>query len=126
GWPTMGGEWVPAAIWDPALGWRNLFENPALVQFVHRMVGYLLAVFAIVVWLRARRSPHPVTRGAYTVMLAAVAVQVGLGIMNVIHASPLPLALAHQLGAVALFTLILRARHNARYPFETSVRGTVR
>ena len=126
GWPTMGGEWIPAAIWDPVLGWRNLFENPALVQFIHRMIGYLLAIFAVVVWLRARRSPHPVTRGAYTVMLVAVAVQVGLGIVNVIHASPLHAALTHQLGAVALFALILRARHHARYPFETSVRGTVR
>ncbi len=126
GWPTMGGEWIPSLIWDAALGWRNLFENPALVQFVHRMVGYLLAIFAVVVWLRARRSPHPVTRGAFTVMLVAVAVQVGLGIMNVIHASPLALALTHQLGAVALFALIIRARHHARYPHETSVRGTIR
>ncbi|MFC3571450.1 heme A synthase [Paracoccus simplex] len=126
GWPTMGGEWIPAAIWDAALGWRNFFENPALVQFIHRMTGYLLAMFAVVVFLRARRSPHPVTRGAYVAMLVALAVQVLLGIMNVLHASPLPLALAHQIGAVALFTLILRARHHARYPYETSVRGTVR
>ena len=126
GWPTMGGEWIPAALWDAALGWRNLFENPALVQFTHRMVAYLLTVFAVVVFLRARRSPHPVTRGAYVVMIAAVAVQVILGIMNVLHASPLVLALAHQIGAVALFTLILRARHHARYPFETSVRGKIR
>ncbi|GEK69308.1 heme A synthase [Paracoccus denitrificans] len=126
GWPTMGGEWIPAEIWDATLGWRNFFENPALVQFIHRMTGYLLAVFAVVVFLRARRSPHPVTRGAYVAMLVALAVQVALGIMNVLHASPLPLALAHQIGAVALFTLILRARHHARYPYETSVRGTVR
>lgn len=126
GWPTMGGEWIPAAIWDGALGWRNFFENPALVQFIHRMAGYLLAIFAVVVWLRARRSPHPVTRGAFTVMIVMVAVQVGLGIMNVLNASPLPLALSHQLGAVALFTLIIRARFHARYPYETSVRGTIR
>ncbi|AUH34828.1 heme A synthase [Paracoccus tegillarcae] len=126
GWPTMGGEWIPTAIWDSTLGWRNFFENPALVQFIHRMTGYLLAIFAVVVWMRARRSPHPVTRGAFTVMLVMVAVQVGLGIMNVLHASPLLLALSHQLGAVALFALIIRARYNARYPFETSVRGTIR
>ncbi|MBC9245743.1 COX15/CtaA family protein [Paracoccus sp. 11-3] len=126
GWPTMGGEWIPAAIWEPALGWRNLFENPALVQFVHRMAGYLLAIFAVVVWIRARKSPHPVTRGAFTAMLVMVAVQVGLGIMNVLHASPLPLALIHQIGAIALFVLIIRARYNARYPYATSVRGTIR
>lgn len=124
GWPTMGGEWIPAAIWDSSLGWRNFFENPALVQFIHRMTGYLAAIFAVVVWLRARRSPHPVTRGAFTVMIVMMAVQIGLGIMNVLHASPLHLALTHQLGAVALFTLIIRARHHARYPHQISVRGT--
>ncbi|WP_022706341.1 heme A synthase [Paracoccus zeaxanthinifaciens] len=123
GWPTMGGEWIPDAIWDPVLGWRNFFENPALVQFIHRMTGYLVAIFAVVVWLRARRSPHPVTRGAFTVMIAAMAAQIGLGIMNVVHASPLGLALAHQFGAVVLFAMILRARHHARYPIETSIRG---
>ncbi|MDM7459503.1 MAG: COX15/CtaA family protein [Paracoccus sp. (in: a-proteobacteria)] len=122
GWPTMGGEWIPAAIWDATLGWRNFFENPALVQFIHRMTGYLLAIFAVVVWLKARRSPHPVTRGAFTVMLAAMAVQIGLGILNVLHASPLFLALTHQFAAVVLVAMILRARHHARYPIETSIR----
>lgn len=126
GWPTMGGEWIPATIWDGTLGWRNFFENPALVQFIHRMTGYLLAIFAIVVWRRSRRSPHPVTRGAFNVMIVMLAVQVGLGIMNVVHASPLPLALVHQLGAIMLVSLIIRARFNARYPYETSVRGTIR
>lgn len=126
GWPTMGGEWIPAAIWDGTLGWRNFFENPALVQFIHRMTGYLLAIFAVVVWLRARRSPHPVTRGAFGVMIVAMAAQIGLGILNVIHASPLHLALAHQFGAVVLFAMILRARHHARYPIETSIRGASR
>ncbi|MDN5568144.1 MAG: COX15/CtaA family protein, partial [Paracoccus sp. (in: a-proteobacteria)] len=98
----------------------------ALVQFIHRMMGYLVAIFAVVVLLRARRSPHPVTRGAFTVMIVALAAQVALGIMNVMHASPLPLALTHQIGAVVLFSLILRARHHARYPIETSIRGTLR
>lgn len=126
GWPTMGGEWIPAAIWDGTLGWRNFFENPALVQFIHRMTGYLLAIFAVVVWLRARRSPHPVTRGAFSVMIVVMAAQIGLGILNVIHASPLHLALTHQFGAVVLFAMILRARHHARYPFETSIRGAIR
>lgn len=126
GWPKMGGEWIPAAIWDATLGWRNFFENAATVQFSHRTVGYLLAVFAVVVWLRARRSPHPVTRGAFTAMIAAVALQIALGIVTVIHGAPLGEALAHQFGAVVLFVLIIRARHHARYPYETSVRGTIR
>lgn len=126
GWPQMGGEWFPDTAFDLAPIWHNFFENAGLVQFIHRMIGYLVAIFAVVVWLRARRSPHAVTRGAYSLMLAMVALQAVLGIMNVIHASPLHLALTHQIGAVALFTLIIRARFNACYPYETSVRGTIR
>jgi len=126
GWPKMGGEWFPARAFELEPLWRNFLENPGLVQFIHRIVGYLLAVFAVVVWLRARRSPHPVTRAAFTVMLVMMAVQIALGIVTVVHAAPLPLALAHQIGAVALVTLIVRARHYARWPVETSLREAAR
>lgn len=126
GWPKMGGEWFPARAFELEPLWRNFLENPGLVQFIHRLVGYLVAVLAVIVWLRARRSPHPVTRGAFAAMLVMVAAQIGLGILNVIHAAPLPLALIHQIGAVVMFVLILRARFHARYPYETSVRGTLR
>ena len=126
GWPRMGGEWFPATAFDLVPLWHNFFENAGLVQFIHRMIGYLVFAFAIGVWFKARKSPHAQTRKSYSLMLAMVLLQVVLGIMNVIHASPLHLALTHQIGAVALFTLIIRARHHARYPYETSVRGTIR
>ena len=126
GWPKMGGEWFPQTAFDLSPIWHNFFENGGLVQFIHRMIGYSVLAFAVVVWMRARRSPHRATRGAYGLMLAMVVLQVVLGITTIIHASPLHLALSHQVGAVALFTLILRARHHACYPYETSVRGTIR
>ena len=123
GWPKMGGEWLPARAFELEPLWRNFVENPALVQFIHRLVGYAVALMAVGLWMRARRSPHPVTRGAVLAVLVAVAVQLGLGILAVIHGAPLPLALAHQLGAVALFTLIVRARFHARWPVEASLRA---
>ena len=48
--------------------------------------------------------------------MAMLAAQVVLGILTVLHAAPLPLAIVHQLGAVALFALIVRARFAALYP----------
>lgn len=126
GWPKMGGQWFPDTAFELTPIWHNFFENPGLVQFIHRMIGYLVLIFAAVVWSRSRRSPHPTTRAAYSVMLAMVLLQVALGIANVMHASPLHMALTHQLGAVALFVLVIRARFNACYPYETSVRGTIR
>jgi len=129
-WPLMNGSFFPAdAFYVPdgqggsAALWRAFFENPGLVQFIHRMAGYLLAAFAVVVALRGRKSVHAATRSAATMMLAMMAVQVALGIVTVLHAAPLALGLAHQLGAVALFVLILRLRHAAQYPTVQSLRG---
>ena len=78
--------------------------------------AYLLAILAIVVWRRARRSPHAATRFAGNAMLAMLALQVLIGIMTALYSAPLPIALVHQLGAVALWVLILRLRFLARYP----------
>ena len=124
-WPLMGETFFPAdAFYIPEGGavWRAFFENPGLVQFMHRMVGYLLAAYGLVVWLKARKSVHPTTAGAFGAMALMLAVQVTLGILTVLHAAPLSLALIHQLGAAALFVLILRARHRARYPLVTAIR----
>ncbi len=125
-WPLMGAGFFPADAFylpDGGPAWRAFFENPGLVQFIHRMAGYLLFAAGIIVWLAARRSAHAATRGAFAMMLAMLAAQVALGIVTVLHAAPLALGLAHQLGAVALWVLVLRARHRALYPVVQSIRG---
>ncbi|WP_116082208.1 heme A synthase [Tropicimonas sp. IMCC34011] len=122
-WPLMAGGFFPPYPLDLEPVWRNFLENPGLVQFIHRMVGYLVAAFAVVVWLRARRSPHPRTRGAGGLMAGVMALQVLLGILTVIYGAPWQLAILHQLCAVAFFVSILRLRFLAGYPAATSLRG---
>ncbi len=122
-WPLMGGRVLPP---DPLLlepAWRNLFENPGLVQFLHRIAGYLLFAFGVVVWLRGRRSAHRATQFAFNASFAALSLQIGLGIMTVLYGAPWQIAILHQLLAVALWALILRARFLAAYPVAASVRG---
>ncbi len=70
-WPLMGDSFFPADAFhvpDGGATWRAFFENPGLVQFMHRMAGYLLAAFGLALWLRSRRSAHPDTRAAFSVM----------------------------------------------------------
>lgn len=123
-WPLMGGQVIPPnpMLLEPA--WRNFFENPGLVQFIHRCVGYLLFAFGVVVWLRGRGSAHPNTRFAFNAAFAALSVQVVLGIVTVIYGAPLHIAIVHQLMAVVVWVAILRARFLSAYPIATSVRGT--
>ena len=122
-WPLMAGGLLPPGPLSLDPVWRNFFENDGLVQFIHRMVGYLLFVFGLVVWWRARRSPNGVTRTAFSWMAVMLFGQMVLGIVTVMSMAPIQLALLHQLGAVLLWTLILRARFLARYPVAQSVRG---
>ncbi len=125
-WPLMGETFFPAdAFYLPEGGPKVLafFENPGLVQFSHRIVGYLVLLMALYTWWRGRGSAHPATVRAFDWMAAMAFGQVVLGIVTVVHAAPLSLGLIHQLGAVILWVLILRARHRATYPVVQSVRG---
>jgi len=125
-WPLMQGQFFPPNAFSITPVWRNFFENPGLVQFMHRMAGYLLFAFAVVVWLRGRRSAHPDTRMAFHLMMAAIAGQIVLGIVTVLNAAPVHIAIWHQVLAVVLWVLILRARFLSAHPIPTSVRGKIR
>jgi cytochrome c oxidase assembly protein subunit 15 len=127
-WPDMNGQFFPAdAFYVPGGGgvWHAFFENPGLVQFMHRMAGYLLFAFGIVVWLRGRQSAHAATRGAFHAVMAMMVAQMVLGIITVLTAAHMHIAITHQIGAVILWVLIIRARHLSVYPVAGSIaKGT--
>lgn len=123
-WPLMGGQVFPTSAFILEPWWRNIFESPGLVQFVHRIVGYALLAFAAVVWLRGRKSTHPKTRTTFNIVFGILCAQIVLGIITVLYAAPVQIAIVHQLVAVFLWVMILRARFLSAYPVTTSIRGT--
>lgn len=123
-WPLMGGQVFPASAFVFEPWWRNLFESPGLVQFIHRVTGYLLFAFAVAVWLRGRRSAHANTRFAFNAVFAAMSLQIVLGIVTVLYGAPWQVAILHQFMAVVLWAFILRARFLSAFPIATSIRGS--
>lgn len=131
-WPDMNGQFFPADAFYVADGqggslpiWHAFFENAGLVQFMHRMAGYGLFAFGVVVWLRGRKSSHAVTRTAFHMVMGMMVLQVALGIWAVLTAAQLHVAITHQLGAVILWVLIIRARYLSQYPLAGSIaKGT--
>jgi cytochrome c oxidase assembly protein subunit 15 len=121
-WPLMAGGILPPEMWRIEPWWRNLFENPGTVQFIHRVVAYLLLGFAVMVWMRGRRSANRATRAAFSLAFAALCGQVLLGIMTVLYGAPWQVAIMHQLLAVIAWVLILRARFLCQYPMTQSLR----
>lgn len=122
-WPTMGGQILPPGAFALEPIWRNFFENPGLVQFIHRLSAYLLFAFAIAVWVATRKSPNAETRFAFNMMFASFCLQMVVGVVTVLYAAPLYIAIGHQTLAVLVWVLILRARYLAAYPKAQSVRS---
>jgi cytochrome c oxidase assembly protein subunit 15 len=123
-WPLINGAFVPSGLGEASPWYLNLFENPLTVQFDHRMLGYsvVLASLAQLSWLALRRAPQPLLGSAMTLALLGV-LQATLGVWTLLLAVPIPLGLAHQAGAIAVFATALyhfwlsrRARSAAAAP----------
>ena len=110
--PLMDGHWIPEVIFMQTPLWRNFFENIATVQFNHRLLATLVFIGVITLWVTARRYSLPAAvRTGLQLMLAAVVLQVGLGISTLLLHVPVSLAATHQAGALLLLTIALYTHH---------------
>ena len=113
--PLMNGRLVPPEIFSLDPWYLNFFSNMATVQFDHRLIAWLLAFLVSWFWLRVRRAavPQRAKLGAH-LLLVALAVQIALGIATLLLAVPIPLAAAHQAGALLVFSTALFVAHSLR------------
>jgi len=111
--PLMNGHLVPPGMLVIEPWYLNLFSNIATVQFDHRLIAWILAALVPLFWLRTRGA-SPRVRLAASLLLAALALQIALGIATLLAVVPVPLAAAHQAGAILVFTAALLAAHALR------------
>jgi cytochrome c oxidase assembly protein subunit 15 len=112
-WPLMGDTFVPAGLYEMDPVWRSIFEDITTVQFNHRMFAYLIVV--LVLTFAAKALKQGVSGGARLCVFALIAllvVQVTLGISTLLFYVPVPVAAAHQIGAVALLSASLFISHS--------------
>ena len=113
--PLMDGSFVPAGYAQFQPFWRNWFENIPAVQFDHRLLAETTAAAVLLLWLLGRRGSLPhAARLALHALLAAAALQFALGVSTLLLVVPVPLAAAHQAGAVLLLTAAIVFRHTLR------------
>ena len=94
------------------LWWRNMLENPSLVQLDHRILATttFTSIMALMAYSRTssavkRILPAACRKGMHGVVGFAC-LQVALGITTLLYLVPLPLASAHQAGALALLSWV--------------------
>ena len=123
-WPLMNGELLPSASFEYSPVWRNFFENPALVQFNHRMVAYLILVCIVIVWLRGRSSLFDNIRNSVTLAAIVILGQVILGIATVMSGAIWHGAILHQFAAMVTLYAIVKLQFVTRFPRAPSIRSS--
>ncbi|HEY4548636.1 MAG TPA: COX15/CtaA family protein [Pedomonas sp.] len=113
-WPLMGDSLVPPNMWEAALGWLNLAENGIVVQFIHRMIAYMLALVGVLWMVDGFRTGIESMKNRAMLFGIALAFQIVLGILTILHAVPIVLGVAHQGGAAVLLAAALFYAHRGR------------
>ena len=112
------GEWLPQADFAQAFQWhRELGRNaegellPAAaltaIHLVHRAGALVVALAVGLLAVTLRRRPGLKSVG--TAMLLVLALQISLGVTNVLASLPLPVAVGHNAGAALLLATLVIA-----------------
>ena len=111
-WPLMFGRLVPANLFSSL---SNIFESPQTIVFIHRWFAFTVFIAIAAFYFAARKQSHSVEiTSGLNWLLGLVVFQIILGILTVLLHVQLPIALAHQVGALSLFALLIYFIHRLR------------
>ena len=108
-WPLMEEQIIPTGLYSMTPWYMNMFENIMTVQFNHRVLAYVIGLTGLYIWFQLGKNDHHTVRRAGHLMMSAILVQVVLGILTLIYVVPVPLAAAHQAGALITLSCALFA-----------------
>jgi cytochrome c oxidase assembly protein subunit 15 len=118
-WPKMNGAWMPDNMFTFVPAWLNIIENKALINFVHRMLGYLIFFYVVSIFLKMSTIPKgPIFHRARWTLMGFVGLQVLLGILTVINSRgsvPVGLGVLHQAGAFLLLLNLVYLHYVYKY-----------
>lgn len=103
--PLMDGRFFPVGLYNLDPWWKNIFNDITTVQFNHRLFAYLITILVLVFALRGfKKGASGRIRIGLGLLIACLVLQVALGISTLLMVVPVPLAAAHQAGAIALLS----------------------
>lgn len=123
--PLMNGQLIPDGLYGPQPWYVSMFEDVMTVQFNHRVLAVFAVVLIAFTWWHSRSLRLGARARALLSRLLAMAVlQAILGISTLLLVVPFGPALAHQAGALILFTIALCLAHEVQTPgVATASRG---
>jgi cytochrome c oxidase assembly protein subunit 15 len=114
-WPDMEGAFLPETAFAGQSTAERLTSGTATVQFVHRMLAYGVAAFALALAIMVPRCvADPGASNLAAALIFVVAGQVILGIVTLLKAVPVVLGTLHQGCAVIVLAVSLAMLHRLK------------
>jgi cytochrome c oxidase assembly protein subunit 15 len=113
-WPMMSeGKFMHETVYieqNPL--YKNFIEGKSGVQFVHRMLAYVVVIFVFIIWYKAKKRALSIYQlKGVNALLIIVGLQFLLGVLTIIYQVPVWLGVAHQIGAFFLLTAMTFTLH---------------
>ena len=113
-WPMMSeGKFMHETVYiEQSPAYKNFIEGKSGVQFVHRMLAYVVVIFILMIWNKAKKmKPTEHQLKGINAMVIIVFLQFILGVFTILLQVPVWLGVFHQVGAFILLTAMTYTLH---------------
>tara|TARA_R110002050_G_scaffold300018_1_gene467389 strand:- start:84410 stop:85426 length:1017 start_codon:yes stop_codon:yes gene_type:complete len=113
-WPMMNeGKFIHETVYiEQNPFYKNFIEGKSGVQFIHRILAYIVVVFVFLIWKNSKKLTLSTPQlKSIKLLLFMVGIQFLLGVFTILLQVPVWLGVAHQIGAFFLLSAMTFTLH---------------
>jgi cytochrome c oxidase assembly protein subunit 15 len=114
-WPLMGSSYFPDDSKFIEFLNINFFDNPSIVQFVHRNLAYLIVIIYIYLLILVFRGTNKIFRKPIIIIGVSIFLQVVLGVVTLLSGVKIIYASLHQINSILIILSSLYFLYISKY-----------
>ena len=114
-WPMMGSSYFPDDSKFIEFLNLNVFDNPSIVQFIHRNLAYLIVGIYIYILFFIIRDKNEILRKPLIIIGVSLFLQIVLGIFTILSGVKIFYASLHQINSILIILSTLYFLYIAKY-----------
>ena len=101
-WPLMGVNYFPDDSSFKEFLYLKVFDNPSIVQFIHRNLAYLIVVFYALIFFKVINSGNKKFYKPVIIIGLSLGLQIFLGVITILSGVKMLFASLHQINSILI------------------------
>jgi heme a synthase len=119
-WPLMGASYFPNDSKVIELLDISFFDNPSIVQFVHRNLAYLIIIVYIFLLISVFKETNKIFRKPILIIGISLFLQIVLGVLTILSGVKIIFASLHQINSILIILSTLYFLYISKYEKKTN------